>query len=62
MKCCICGKEIKDKWGNNPYGALDENGKPIEFRDNDRCCDDCNMKHVIPGRLYLMTKNRKAGK
>ena len=27
-KCCICGKEIED-WGNNPWGALDENGDQI---------------------------------
>lgn len=60
MKCCICGKEITG-WGNNPWGAIDEDGKPIEFGDDDRCCDECNMTHVIPGRIYLM-QNRKSGK
>ena len=60
MKCCICGKEIKG-WGNNPRGAIDENGKQIEFSDYDYCCDECNMTRVIPGRIYLM-QNRKSGK
>ena len=48
--CCICGK-IFTSWGNNPWGALDKNGEYRRFKDTDLCCDDCNSKYVIPGRL-----------
>lgn len=58
MKCCICGREIKG-FGNNPCGALDENGKPIEFGEDDRCCDCCNNTHVIPGRLFTLVNKKK---
>jgi DNA-directed RNA polymerase subunit RPC12/RpoP len=44
MRCCICGKEI-DGFGNNPYPLC---GK--EDTDS-RCCDECNWKFVIPGRV-----------
>lgn len=57
-KCCICGKEIKG-WGNNPWGVLDQNGNPIEFSAKDECCDECNKKYVIPGRLQSIFKSRK---
>jgi len=54
MKCCICGKEV-GRYGNNPDGALDENGKAIVWGEYDRCCDDCNRKYVVPGRIALLT-------
>ena len=57
--CCICGKEIKD-YGNNPGGAVwkTEDGKIVmpEFDAEERCCDECNERYVIPGRLYRMYK------
>ena len=54
-KCCICGKECDD-WGNNPYGAIwlnanDEIERP-KFNEDDRCCDECNWRYVVIGRLY----------
>lgn len=56
-KCCICGSEFNG-YGNNPDGAMckDEKGNPVvmEFNEKDRCCDDCNNKFVIPGRIYKM--------
>lgn len=58
MKCCICGKEIKG-WGNNPYGALDAQGKTVEWKDDDECCDSCNMKYVIFGRMVNLRRNEK---
>lgn len=62
MRCAICGKEIKDKFGNNPEGAawLNENGTIEfgEFNDDDRCCDECNTRYVIPGRLYRLKHNK----
>ena len=41
MKCCICGKEIVG-YGNSP--------SPIA---GNRCCDECNMKIVMPVRIFL---------
>jgi len=52
MICCICLKKIKG-YGNNPYGALDYYGRPIKWDKEDRCCDECNLEHVIPGRIKL---------
>lgn len=41
MKCCICGKEIEGH-GNNPF--------PIAGKT---CCDECNVKVVLPYRIFL---------
>jgi hypothetical protein len=41
MKCCICGKEIEGH-GNNPF--------PVAGK---QCCDECNIKVVLPYRLFL---------
>lgn len=48
--CCICGKKAEG-FGNNP--------QPI--KDKGRCCDACNAEVVIPARLGIMIKNKKAG-
>ena len=56
--CCICGKEIKG-WGNNPYGALDNDLNIIEWKEDAVCCDACNNKYVISGRLYTMAQVMK---
>ena len=62
MKCCICGCEIEG-WGNNPDGAMwkDENGSITEptFNPDDRCCDMCDSRYVIPGRIYKLQRSRK---
>lgn len=42
MKCVICGKEIQG-YGNNAI--------PLK---KGRCCDDCNIKYVIPKRIELI--------
>lgn len=60
MKCCFCNCKIKGK-GNNPEGALwrDPTTNEIvgfEPEEDDRCCDECNMKYVIPGRLYRLNR------
>ena len=61
MRCCICGIEING-YGNNPAGAVwkTPEGKIEEpdFGADHRCCDECNNRFVIPGRLYRMTKGR----
>ena len=46
MKCCICGKEIMEKYGNNPWPVKEEG----------ECCDDCNIKYVIPARIEMSTQ------
>ncbi len=65
MKCAICGAEING-YGNSPEGAVwkDEHGKIIEakFNAEDRCCDECNSRYVIPGRLYRLSHKNKEGK
>lgn len=59
-KCCICGCEFYG-WGNNPWGALDENGNTIEWSDDDVCCDVCDSMYVITGRIHTLNK-KKGGK
>jgi hypothetical protein len=49
--CCICGKEHTG-FGNNPDGAVDETKHTIKWSESDRCCDECNHKYVLPGRMY----------
>ena len=46
-KCCICGRTCEDKWGNNPWPL----GKEDEV-----CCNVCNILHVIPARMKDMKK------
>jgi len=59
--CCICGQKFEG-WGNNPWGKLGKDGKPVEWKADDCCCDLCNSKFVIPGRLKMMYDAKKAGK
>ena len=54
--CCICGKEITNEFGNNPWGAvvLDKATNQYvfgKFKDTDKCCNECNINSVIPGRI-----------
>lgn len=60
--CCICGGTFIG-FGNNPDGAMwkNEKGEIVEpsFKENDRCCNDCDNKYVIPGRMYKWAKNRE---
>ena len=32
--------------------STDENKKRIIWGEEDRGCDDCNAKYVLPGRMY----------
>ena len=45
-KCCICGKQLTGM-GNNPF--------PV--KTSGRCCDNCNIKFVIPERIKQMVKD-----
>ena len=40
-KCCICGKELKEKEFNNP--------RP--YKEEGEACNECNIKYVIPTRI-----------
>jgi len=49
QKCILCGIEFKG-FGNNPKPATDRKGV---------CCDDCNLKIVIPARFLEAINYRK---
>ena len=49
--CCICNQDTRGD-SHNPNGALDETKKTITWDPEDRCCDCCNTKYVLPGRMY----------
>lgn len=40
-KCCLCGKS---------YEGYGNSASPLK---DGRCCDDCNIKKVIPRRLEI---------
>ena len=48
MRCCICGKEITDDEGHDPYPV-----RPESFygEKENRCCPMCNAQIVIPVRM-----------
>lgn len=46
MNCSICSNTFEG-FGNNPW--------PFDQNKEDRCCDDCNIRFVIPARLKLTT-------
>ena len=63
LTCCICGAPIEG-FGNNPDGAMwREHGtnELVEFQGGpeDRCCDECNTRYVIPGRIYKLQHRGK---
>ena len=58
MKCCICGK-IFNGPGNNPWGHLNLKLKPIPYKSTQRCCDECSMEYVIPGRILLAYRRKR---
>jgi hypothetical protein len=43
-KCCICHKPIVG-YGNNPSP-----------RKGEKCCDECNLKYVIPESIKRLNK------
>ena len=49
-KCCFCGKEI-DRFSTN-------DARPIKVAGLDfaGCCDECNVRIVIPTRISLREK------
>jgi len=71
LYCCICGNKIehpliKNYFGNNPEGAMwkDTNGNIIDpvFPEGSRCCDECDNRFVIPGRMYRYAQSKKNNK
>lgn len=51
IKCIICGNEITNQ-GNNPFPVVDYG----------RCCDNCNLKYVIPARVKSINKEKSKQK
>lgn len=49
--CCICGKECENEFGNNPW--------PVSKKEEERCCDICNIIKVIPARIMNLKKEGK---
>ena len=45
MKCCLCGNQILVE---NSGWAQGNNAQPVK---DGRCCDECNIRVVIPFRL-----------
>ncbi len=52
MKCCICGQEILDAFGNDPWPVKDEG----------KCCDNCNLTVVLKARLDIINTSKKENK
>ncbi len=44
--CCICGEPLEG-YGNSP----------APYKEEGRCCDNCNVKFVIPARLEHIDSN-----
>ena len=61
--CCICEKPFEG-YGNNPDGAMwiNEEGdvEGREFGSEERCCDECDNKYVIPGRIYRLKHGQRS--
>jgi hypothetical protein len=43
--CCLCKKEMREDEGNN--------ANPLS---NQKCCDECYKKRVIPARVRSLQK------
>jgi DNA-directed RNA polymerase subunit RPC12/RpoP len=43
--CCLCGKTVRE-WPNDPW--------PVSMNVDAKCCDDCNMRIVVPVRMARM--------
>lgn len=53
MKCCFCKKEYNG-YGNSTWPIYPDadhcmEGKPTG--EQMKCCDECNIKYVIPARV-----------
>ena len=44
--CSICERITTDQFGGN-------SSFPLTEYTEDRCCDDCNTRYVIPDRLRI---------
>ena len=61
IRCCICGKEIKDEIhdANNPDPLLDENGVSLGQDPDNVCCKDCDNAYVIAFRVCKHFRQEK---
>ena len=51
VKCAICGDTIQ----KDANGFSGHNPEPVA---KGRCCDECNLKVVLPLRIMLTKKER----
>lgn len=57
MNCCMCGKVMTSVHEtHNPYPLTPKCLAVHALEDSlpHRCCEDCDMKHVIPMRLEIL--------
>ncbi len=50
MKCVICGRK---------FGGYGNNADPVAKGE---CCDDCNLKVVVPARIRMIYADRERSK
>lgn len=41
ITCCKCGQKCPEKESHNAWPIV----------ENGRCCEECNLKYVIPARI-----------
>ena len=48
FECCICHRKIVGKYSNNPFPVVNAG----------ECCDECNVRVVLPARYKHFRKLR----
>ena len=61
MKCSICNEDIKGTPIVGADGSMHvyEGGNNAEPVNSGRCCDECNMRVVIPARLGMLLSPKR---
>lgn len=49
MKCVLCNEDIRGEVINGIARVYGHNPSPLS--NEGKCCDECNMKKVIPARI-----------
>jgi hypothetical protein len=49
--CCICGCECENKYGNNPWPVVKDEGA--------KCCNHCDQTVVLPERIRRMIEQKR---
>lgn len=59
MKCCFCDKEFEG-YGNSTHGCWSDEEERAGNGEKLRCCDECNLKVVIPARYRKIMFSEKS--